>query len=81
MAQGYRGPAYQVVSNDANGLEIRFHGVGLRGVHADDSQNALAIDFQQPVDGAETGTVVEVYQCGYRLNDSVIRPARVVVAV
>ena len=24
----------------------------MRGVHADDSQNALAIDFQQPVDGA-----------------------------
>jgi hypothetical protein len=45
-------PAYQIVSNDPNGLEIRFRGVGFRGVHADDSQNALAIDFQQPVDGA-----------------------------
>ncbi|HEY8255589.1 MAG TPA: hypothetical protein VIG39_13160, partial [Rhizomicrobium sp.] len=48
----YRGPAYQIVRNDPNILEIRFHGVGIRGVHADDSQNALAIDFQQPVDGA-----------------------------
>jgi molecular chaperone GrpE len=35
---------------------------------------------QQPVDGAESGTVVEVYQRGYRLGDTVIRPARVVVA-
>jgi len=35
---------------------------------------------QQPVEGAESGTVVEVFQQGYRLNGSVIRPARVVVA-
>jgi molecular chaperone GrpE len=35
---------------------------------------------QQPVEGAETGTVAEVYQCGYRLGDAVIRPARVLVA-
>ena len=35
---------------------------------------------QQPVEGAESGTVVEVYQRGYRLRDSVLRPARVVVA-
>jgi molecular chaperone GrpE len=35
---------------------------------------------QQPVDGAEPGTVVEVYQCGYRFGDAVLRPARVVVA-
>lgn len=35
---------------------------------------------QQSVDGAESGTIVEVYQCGYRLGDSVIRPARVLVA-
>ncbi len=35
---------------------------------------------QQPVDGAEPGTVVEVYQRGYALGDFVIRPARVVVA-
>jgi molecular chaperone GrpE len=30
--------------------------------------------------GAPSGTVVEVYQQGYRLGESVIRPARVVVA-
>jgi len=35
---------------------------------------------QQPVDGAEPGTIVEVYQRGYRLGDGVLRPARVVVA-
>jgi molecular chaperone GrpE len=35
---------------------------------------------QQPVQGAEPGTIVEVYQRGYALGDTVIRPARVVVA-
>jgi len=35
---------------------------------------------QVPVEGAESGTVVEVYQRGYRLGEVVIRPARVVVA-
>ena len=35
---------------------------------------------EQPADGAESGTVVEVYQPGYRLGASIIRPARVVVA-
>jgi molecular chaperone GrpE len=35
---------------------------------------------EQPPGGAESGTVVEVYQPGYRLGESVIRPARVVVA-
>jgi molecular chaperone GrpE len=35
---------------------------------------------QQPVDGAEPGTVVEVYQRGYRMDGNVLRPARVVVA-
>jgi molecular chaperone GrpE len=34
----------------------------------------------QPVDGAPSGTVAEVYQPGYRLGDQIIRPARVVVA-
>jgi molecular chaperone GrpE len=35
---------------------------------------------QMPAEGAESGTVVEVYQRGYRLGEVVIRPARVVVA-
>jgi molecular chaperone GrpE len=34
----------------------------------------------QPVDGAEPGTVVEVMQKGYRLDEQLVRPARVVVA-
>ena len=52
----YQAPArggltYAIVHNDPNVLEIRFYGVAIRGAHADDSQNALAIDFQRPVDG------------------------------
>ncbi len=35
---------------------------------------------QIPAEGAESGTVIEVYQRGYRIGDVVIRPARVVVA-
>ncbi len=35
---------------------------------------------QAPVEGAESGTVVEVYQAGYRLGDEVLRAAKVVVA-
>jgi molecular chaperone GrpE len=35
---------------------------------------------QQAFEGAEPGTVVEVYQRGYRIGDSVLRPARVLVA-
>jgi molecular chaperone GrpE len=34
----------------------------------------------QPSEDAESGTVIEVYQQGYRLNGQVLRPARVVVA-
>ncbi|MEA2194097.1 MAG: molecular chaperone GrpE, partial [Solirubrobacteraceae bacterium] len=35
---------------------------------------------QQPTEGFEPGTIVEVLQAGYRLNDAVLRPARVIVA-
>jgi molecular chaperone GrpE len=35
---------------------------------------------KQPADGAVSGTVVEVYQPGYRFGETIIRPARVVVA-
>ena len=34
----------------------------------------------QPSEGADSGTVIEVYQRGYRLNGAILRPARVVVA-
>jgi molecular chaperone GrpE len=35
---------------------------------------------QQPIDGAEPGTIVEVYSAGYTYGDGVLRPAKVVVA-
>jgi molecular chaperone GrpE len=35
---------------------------------------------QQPREGAEPGTVIEVYQLGYKHRDEVLRPARVLVA-
>jgi molecular chaperone GrpE len=35
---------------------------------------------QQPVEGAESGTIVEVYSQGYRIGDDVLRAAKVVVA-
>jgi molecular chaperone GrpE len=35
---------------------------------------------QQPVEGAKSGTIVEVYSQGYRYRDDVLRPAKVVVA-
>lgn len=44
-----------------------------------DPQQHEAI-VQQPVEGAASGTVVEVYQQGFRHAGNVLRPARVVVA-
>ena len=41
---------------------------------------AVATAPRDGEDGGSSGTVVEVYQAGYRLGESVIRPARVVVA-
>ena len=35
---------------------------------------------QVPADGADSGTITEVFQQGYRYKDEVLRPARVVVA-
>ena len=35
---------------------------------------------RQAVEGAESGTVANVYQRGYRVNGTILRPARVVVA-
>lgn len=40
-------------------------------------QEAMA---QQPIEGSASGTVAEVYQDGYRMGDTIIRPARVLVA-
>lgn len=61
QAPAYKAPAYhgaaayEIIRSDPDVLEIRFHGITMRGAHADDSQNALALDFQQPVDGALFG--------------------------
>jgi molecular chaperone GrpE len=35
---------------------------------------------QQPVEAAESGTIIEVYQSGYRFGEDVLRAAKVVVA-
>jgi molecular chaperone GrpE len=35
---------------------------------------------QQPAEGARSGTIIEVYEPGYRLNGGVLRAAKVVVA-
>jgi molecular chaperone GrpE len=35
---------------------------------------------QQPSEDAESGTVLEVYQQGFRINGQILRPARVIVA-
>lgn len=35
---------------------------------------------QTPVEGVASGHVAEVYQAGYRLDETILRPARVVVA-
>jgi molecular chaperone GrpE len=35
---------------------------------------------QQPAEDAESGTVLEVYQQGFRINGQILRPARVIVA-
>jgi molecular chaperone GrpE len=46
----------------------------------DPSLHEAVATAQQSTNGAQSGTVVEVFQPGYRLGASVIRPARVVVA-
>lgn len=46
----------------------------------DPSVHEAVATAQQPPEGAPSGTVVEVYQQGYRIGSNVIRPARVVVA-
>lgn len=44
-------PGFHVVS-DGPALEVRFRGVPLKSVRADDNQSALSLDFNQPVDPA-----------------------------
>lgn len=52
QAQAQTGPSYEVTVNGPGGVEIRFHGLAVHSVQADDKQNALALNFRQPVDGA-----------------------------
>jgi molecular chaperone GrpE len=46
----------------------------------DPSVHEAVATAEQPPGASPSGTVVEVYQDGYRLGESIIRPARVVVA-
>jgi molecular chaperone GrpE len=46
----------------------------------DPSVHEAVATSEEPADGFASGTVVEVYQPGYRLGETIIRPARVVVA-
>jgi molecular chaperone GrpE len=46
----------------------------------DPSLHEAVATAPHPAEGGESGTVIEVYQDGYRLRESVIRPARVLVA-
>ena len=61
-------------------------GLGKAGIQAFSPQgeqfdpNQHEAMAQQPSAEAEPGTVLEVYQQGYRVNGAVLRPARVVVA-
>ena len=50
------------------------------GQSFDPSQHEAMASVPQPDNGPASGTVIEVYQPGYRLGESIIRPARVVVA-
>ena len=61
-------------------------GLGKSGIQAFSPQgerfdpNEHEAMAQQPSEEAEPGTVLEVYQQGYRINGQILRPARVVVA-
>jgi molecular chaperone GrpE len=46
----------------------------------DPSVHEAVATAEQPPGGSPSGTVVEVYQDGYRLGEGILRPARVVVA-
>ena len=50
------------------------------GERFDPARHEAMATAKQPADGAESGTIVEVYQPGYRLGETIIRAARVVVA-
>jgi hypothetical protein len=79
-AGAQNGPGFEVVSNGP-ALELRFHGIPLKSVRADDAQNALALDFSQAVDPAVfdrlNGTLPGWIALAYSNYDNgVIRAAR-----
>jgi len=53
---------------------------GAAGDTFDPALHEAVATAPQPPEGADSGSVVEVYQPGYRLGANVIRPARVLVA-
>jgi molecular chaperone GrpE len=53
-------------------------GYAAKGEHFDPVYHEAVA--QHAVEGTEPGTILEVLQAGYRLNDAVLRPARVIVA-
>ncbi|WP_029150174.1 nucleotide exchange factor GrpE [Microbacterium indicum] len=75
------GSAFALVADKMRGVA---EGTGLvaYGAAGDvfDPQQHEAV-FQQPTPGAETATILEVVEVGYRLGDIELRPAKVVVAV
>src|ERR1700742_3498558 len=83
-AQAQDGPpptSFQVVSRDPTTLEIRFHNMPLKAVHADAAQNALALDFANGVDGSAfdriAATLPDWVSMAYANYDSgVIRASR-----
>ena len=68
--------AYSILS-DAEKRKRYDSGGGIFGGFDPNVHEALSM---HPQEGAESGTVVDVVEKGYRTQDTVIRPARVVVA-
>lgn len=67
----------------AGELAAALERVGIEGFSPDGEAfdpNLHEAMAQQPFEGAESGTIVEVYQRGYRIGETILRPARVVVA-
>ena len=77
-----QGPAgFEVTARDAGTIEIRFHNMPLKAVHADAAQNALALDFANGVDGSAfdriAATMPDWVSMAYANYDSgVIRASR-----
>lgn len=75
------GSAFAVIAEKIRGTVQRLGVVayGEKGETFDPQQHEAI--FQQPTPGAETSTILEVVEVGYRLGDVELRPVKVVVAV